>query len=80
MDKDKLKGVVASELIDVAIETKGKRPTQLKFEEMIDVVADSFSRDDMKNFAEWCRNGLLNTEYNYKKRDELLERWQKNFR
>ena len=60
--------------------TKGKRPTQLKFEEMIDVVADSFSRDDMKNFAEWCRNGLLNTEYNYKKRDELLERWQKNFR
>lgn len=44
------------------------------------VLADSFSRDDMKNFAEWCRNGLLNTEYNYKKRDELLERWQKNVR
>ena len=93
MDKDKLKVVVASELIDVAIETKGKRPTQLNFEEMVDVVsdvvnkisdysmlADSFSMDDMKNFAEWCRNGLLNTEYNYKKRDELLERWQKNFR
>lgn len=44
------------------------------------VLADSFSREDMKNFAEWCRNGLLNTEYNYEKRDELLERWQKNFR
>lgn len=44
------------------------------------VLADSFSREDMKNFAEWCRNGLLNTEYNYEKRDELLERWEKNFR
>ena len=40
MDKDKLKGAVASELIIVAMETKGKRPTQLNFEEMIDVVAD----------------------------------------
>lgn len=40
MDKDKLKGSVASELIIVAMETKGKRPTQLSFEEMIDVVAD----------------------------------------
>lgn len=40
MDKDKLKGAVASELIIVAMETKGKRPTQLSFEEMIDVVAD----------------------------------------
>ena len=40
MNKDKLKGAVASELILVAMETKGKRPTQLNFEEMIDVVAD----------------------------------------
>jgi hypothetical protein len=40
MDKDKLKGVVASELIIVAMETKGKRPTQLNFEEMIYVVSD----------------------------------------
>ena len=40
MDKDKLKGAVASELIIVAMETKGKRPTQLDFEEMIDVVTD----------------------------------------
>lgn len=44
MDKDKLKGVVASELIIVAMETKGKRPTQLNFEEMIDVVADVVNR------------------------------------
>ena len=40
MDKNKLKGAVASELIIVAMETKGKRPTQLNFEEMIDVVTD----------------------------------------
>ena len=39
MDKDKLKGAVASELIIVAMETKGKRPTALNFQEMIDVVA-----------------------------------------
>lgn len=44
MDKDKLKGAVASELIIVAMETKGKRPTQLNFEEMIDVVADVVNR------------------------------------
>lgn len=40
MNKNKLKGAVASELIIVAMETKGKRPTQLNFEEMIDVVTD----------------------------------------
>ena len=62
MDKDKLKGAVASELIIVAMETKGKRPTQLNFEEMVDVVVDvvnknfiladvsssTFTIDDMK--------------------------------
>ena len=40
MNKDKLKGAVASELIIVATKMKGKRPTKLNFEEMIDVVTD----------------------------------------
>ncbi len=44
MDKDKFKRTVASELIIVAMETKGKRPTQLNFEEMIDVVADVINK------------------------------------
>jgi hypothetical protein len=44
MDKNKLKGVVASELIIVAMETKGKRPTQLSFEELIDVVTDVINK------------------------------------
>jgi len=40
MDKNKLKSAVASELIIHAMEDKSKRPTQLNFEEMIDVVSE----------------------------------------
>ena len=35
-----------------------------------------FTKEDMKSFADWCRNGLLNTEYNYLKLDEHLEKWK----
>lgn len=38
---------------------------------------ETFSKEDMKNYAEWCRNGLLNSEYSHDKHDELLERWKK---
>ena len=33
-------------------------------------------KEDMKSFADWCRNALLNTEYNYLKLDEHLEKWK----
>ena len=35
-----------------------------------------FTKEDMKSFADWCRNGLLNTEYSYLKLDEHLEKWE----
>ena len=35
-----------------------------------------FTKEDMKSFADWCRNGLLNTEYSYLKLDEHLEKWK----
>ena len=37
MNTENLKGLIASELIIVAREEKGKRPTELNFEELIDV-------------------------------------------
>ena len=37
---------------------------------------NSFTKEDMKSFADWCRNALLNTEYNYLKLDEHLEKWK----
>lgn len=40
MDKNKIKLVVASEMIIIAHETKGKKPSALTFEEMVDVVTD----------------------------------------
>lgn len=40
----------------------------------------TFSREDMKNFAEWVRNGLLNTEYSFNGREELLDKWIKGNR
>ncbi len=36
----------------------------------------SYSEEDMKSFADWCRNGLLNTEYNVYKLDKHLEQWK----
>jgi hypothetical protein len=38
MNDNDLKGKIACELIIEATETKGKRPTQLNFDELIDVV------------------------------------------
>jgi hypothetical protein len=36
----------------------------------------SYSEEDMKSFGDWCRNGLLNTEYGLEKLDEHLEKWK----
>jgi hypothetical protein len=36
----------------------------------------SYSEKDMKSFGDWCRNGLLNTEYGVEKLDEHLEKWK----
>jgi len=35
-----------------------------------------YSGEDMKQFGDWCRNGLLNTEYGFEKLDEHLEQWK----
>ena len=35
-----------------------------------------YSEKDMKQFGDWCRNGLLNTEYGFEKLDEHLEQWK----
>jgi hypothetical protein len=35
-----------------------------------------YSEEDMKSFGDWCRNGLLNTEYGVEKLDEHLEQWK----
>jgi len=37
---------------------------------------NSYSGEDMKQFGDWCRNGLLNTEYGLEKLDEHLEQWK----
>jgi hypothetical protein len=37
---------------------------------------NKFSGEDMKQFGDWCRNGLLNTEYGLEKLDEHLEQWK----
>lgn len=44
MDKQLKKGTIASELIIVAREMKGKRPTELNFDEMIDVVEEVINK------------------------------------
>jgi predicted RNA-binding protein with EMAP domain len=35
-----------------------------------------YTYEDMKSFADWCRNALLNTEYSYLKLDKHLEKWE----
>ena len=40
MTEQDLKGLIASDLIIVATETKGKMPSKLNFTELIDVVTD----------------------------------------
>jgi len=37
---------------------------------------NSYSGEYMKQFGDWCRNGLLNTEYGFEKLDEHLEQWK----
>lgn len=44
------------------------------------MLADSFSAEDMLNFAHYLRNGLTNLEYCEKEHDEHLADWQKNLR
>jgi hypothetical protein len=36
----------------------------------------SYSEEDMKSFGDWCRNGLLNTEYSIDRLNEHLEQWK----
>ena len=36
----------------------------------------SYSEEDMKSFGDWCRNGLLNTEYSVDRLNEHLEQWK----
>ena len=38
-------------------------------------VSGSFTVEDMIGFADWCRNGLLNTEYSIDRIHEHLEAW-----
>ena len=35
-----------------------------------------YSDEDMKSFADWCRNGLLNSEYSVDRLNEHLEQWK----
>jgi len=35
----------------------------------------TFSRSDMKEFGDWCRNALTNMEYSVSKLDEHLEKY-----
>ena len=37
---------------------------------------ESFNKEDMLGFADYCRNGLLNTEYSIDKIDKHLSDWQ----
>jgi hypothetical protein len=37
---------------------------------------NKYSEEDMKQFGDWCRNGLLNTEYGFEKLDEHLKQWK----
>ena len=36
----------------------------------------SYSDEDMISFGDWCRNGLLNTEYSFDRLNEHLEQWK----
>ena len=38
-------------------------------------VSGSFTVEDMIGFADWCRNGLLNTDYSIDRIHEHLEAW-----
>lgn len=35
-----------------------------------------YTAQDMKSFADWCRNGLTNMEYGVEKLDEHLKDWE----
>jgi hypothetical protein len=54
-----------------------ERPETLEEVEFINSNIDEFySEEDMKSFGDWCRNGLLNTEYGVEKLDVHLEQWK----
>ena len=35
-----------------------------------------YTKEQMKGFADWCRNGLTNIEYGLEKLDQHLEDWE----
>jgi hypothetical protein len=39
------------------------------------IVKGSFTTQDMIGFADWCRNGMTNLEYNIDRINEHLEAW-----
>jgi hypothetical protein len=39
-------------------------------------MADNFSRKDMKEFADYCRNGLTNIEFSHLKLEHHLRDWE----
>ena len=45
-------------------------------QDMDATIKSKYSEEDMKQFGDWCRNGLLNTEYGFEKLDEHLEQWK----
>ena len=36
----------------------------------------TFTREDMKSFADYCRNGLTNREFSYFKLEHHLRDWE----
>jgi hypothetical protein len=37
-----------------------------------------YTDEDMIGFAEWCRNGLLNSEYSIENINKILKDWMRN--
>ena len=59
MTEQDLKGLIASELIIVATETKGKMPSKLNFTELIDVVTDVVKNCSIPDVGK-CDCGKIN--------------------
>jgi hypothetical protein len=63
------------EVVDEEGETHYAFEDELKSDEVKEQER-SYSEEDMKSFADWCRNGLLNTEYSVDRLNEHLEQWK----
>jgi hypothetical protein len=59
-------------------ETEHLLSTQANKERLLEDVKQErmYSEEDMKSFGDWCRNGLLNSEYGIEKIQEHLEQWK----